>query len=59
LAAAVGLEKWEKETLFGGEFTIYNKVLKMVKEITGRRLLVVRSAEELMKEVEKIRGYIW
>lgn len=53
VAAAVELEKWEKDSSMAGDVTTYDEVVKIAEEVTGRKFEVVKhSTEDLRKEAE-------
>ncbi|KAF8907957.1 hypothetical protein CPB84DRAFT_1674597 [Gymnopilus junonius] len=51
VAAAVELDKWEKDLSMAGDVTTYNEVVKIAEEVTGKKFEVVKhSAAELREE---------
>ncbi|PPQ79840.1 hypothetical protein CVT26_012568 [Gymnopilus dilepis] len=53
VAAAVDLEKWEKDSSMAGEVTTYNEVVKIAEEVTGRKFEIVKhSVEDLRRELQ-------
>lgn len=53
VAAAVELDKWEKETSMAGDRATYDEVVRIAEEVTGRKFEVVKhSTEDLRKEAD-------